>query len=172
MHSVFLLPHSGADKDNFITRFYNNHTYHQGGKIFRSEWMFLTPPQYLALYIYAQNIRLHEYVILVHLMSGCGCYGCIPRMPKEHGMHRQVTRPILFACWWCNTSSAVNKGEGSGTETNIDHGWSECVLLFLLTWMQFPKLQNGRLNRGLTWLRQVLSVNHQYHRKCIGIHDR
>ena len=25
-------------------------------------------------------------------------------------MHRQVTRSTLFACWWCNTSSAANKG--------------------------------------------------------------
>ena len=30
VHSVFLCPHSGADQNNFIARFYNNHTYCQG----------------------------------------------------------------------------------------------------------------------------------------------
>ena len=43
-----------------------------------------------------QNIRLHEYVVLFNQMSGCGFYDCVPQMPKEHGMHRQVTRPTLF----------------------------------------------------------------------------
>ena len=33
-----------------------------------------------------------------------------------HRMHRQVTRPTLFVCWCCNTSSAENKGSGTRTK--------------------------------------------------------
>ena len=105
MHSVFLRPHSGADKNNFITDFKTTTPTAKVVKFFEVADCFWRHPQYLVLYIYAQNIRLHEYVVLVDNMSECGFYGCVPRMPKEHGMHRQITRHFIII-------------KGSGTETS------------------------------------------------------
>ena len=47
--------------------------------------MFLTPYPVPGVIYLPQNIRLHEYVVLVNQMSAYGFYGCIPRIPKEHG---------------------------------------------------------------------------------------